>query len=980
MTMKKVILTSILSFILILSIGLMSGCSSDSSTADLVSPGVITEFSAEAGDAQVVLSWINPTDSDFAGVIIRRSDSDYPQTHEDGDLVYDGTDETYTDSGLTNRTTYYYSAFSYDEVPNYSNAAQVSATPVPADSTPPGQVADLAIEAGYQTLVLSWANPTDDDFAGVKVIRNESNFPADINDGTEIYDGTDTTVTDSNLTTGTTYYYSVFTYDTVENYSLPVQISGVPVQGYTVSGSVSYTSAANGTIYVFLSTDANDVFNAAYYVELNDFGSFQFENVIPGVYYARAFMDIVGPTGTPDDLFSNGDPQGAYGSLSAPATVTVSDEIGDLTGIDINLQDIMIETYVNYLNVMTVNLERFGMWDNGSGQFVSIEVQISHFPEGNGFEEITVYGPDGTSYLLRDDGGYTVGPDGAPGVAGVDDDHDAPGCPIEDQGTYCGTDEWDELGWWDSDDQPTDSGDWGYHDGQSRYQTADLSSFVAGDYVVTIVDPSSGAMTQFSDNMADFSFLDTPKNLSPNNNNYYPAGTLDYSWNVVVSADSYYGYANICDQFGCIEENFDTSETNYSGSEVWSPSFNQGFFQLLAFDYESSTPWDVDRLSTSDSRFFIGGGTISGNVVNTTTSSQPIYIYASCDAEGVDTGVMAEMNGASGTYTIGLPPCDVTRLGAFLDYNEDGEWNGNDISQQFEYSAGELVVIAQTDIAGPDFELKEPIFIDMTSPTDGAQVATSTPTFEWEAVSDPDVLGYIVGVWMVGNNPMTQPESFPDGWMVAVPTSVTSITWGNTDYNTYIPVPMAELPTGVTIAWGVFGMSTPYDSPNFDGDGDIIAYPRNMTLNTFSVTGDETLFLSGTIALDENDPNFNSGDGPADLYVGLMQLINNQPTIVAYGVLEAVSYENLASGLGTGFYLTEFFDAADGTPYTLDSTSEYVIAVAWDLNGNILDTMMPDTGDASGMYESRDGDSDGDPVFIQFPFGAIEVRLTAHSS
>jgi len=87
------------------------------------------------GDGQVALSWTNPTDVDFAGTMIRyRTDGTYPINNSDGIEVcnkttFPGTSDTHTLTGLSNGTTCYFSAFTYDKDGNYSKAAQISATP-----------------------------------------------------------------------------------------------------------------------------------------------------------------------------------------------------------------------------------------------------------------------------------------------------------------------------------------------------------------------------------------------------------------------------------------------------------------------------------------------------------------------------------------------------------------------------------------------------------------------------------------------------------------------------------------------------------------------------------------------------------------------------------------------------------------------------------------------------------------------------------
>ncbi|MCH8842582.1 MAG: S8 family serine peptidase, partial [SAR324 cluster bacterium] len=83
----------------------------------------------------VILAWVNPTETDFTGVLIlRRDDGESPIAPDDADAieVYDGTEELITDSGLSNGTTYYYAAYAHDSNLNYSDGVAASATPVAA--------------------------------------------------------------------------------------------------------------------------------------------------------------------------------------------------------------------------------------------------------------------------------------------------------------------------------------------------------------------------------------------------------------------------------------------------------------------------------------------------------------------------------------------------------------------------------------------------------------------------------------------------------------------------------------------------------------------------------------------------------------------------------------------------------------------------------------------------------------------------------
>jgi len=119
---------------------------------DTTPPADVSAFTAAPGDGHVTLSWINSTDDDFVGTMIRyRTDGTHATDHTEGTAVNNGNDgkfvnspgsnDSFVHSGLQNGTSYYYSAFAYDEMPNYTDAAHASATPTaegpPPDTTDP---------------------------------------------------------------------------------------------------------------------------------------------------------------------------------------------------------------------------------------------------------------------------------------------------------------------------------------------------------------------------------------------------------------------------------------------------------------------------------------------------------------------------------------------------------------------------------------------------------------------------------------------------------------------------------------------------------------------------------------------------------------------------------------------------------------------------------------------------------------------------
>lgn len=150
---------------------------------DSIAPSDISNFSITSGNAQCTLTWTNPSESDFSGLLVLRknsafnSDTDSPvsgTSYNAGDtignasVVYKLTTEiTKTDTGLTNGSTYYYKIFSFDEVPNYSSGAEKSVTlsetlSMSASATPTSGDASLTVQfscsvsGGVSPYTYSW--------------------------------------------------------------------------------------------------------------------------------------------------------------------------------------------------------------------------------------------------------------------------------------------------------------------------------------------------------------------------------------------------------------------------------------------------------------------------------------------------------------------------------------------------------------------------------------------------------------------------------------------------------------------------------------------------------------------------------------------------------------------------------------------------------------------------------------------------------
>jgi hypothetical protein len=88
------------------------------------------------------------------------------------------------------------------------------------DTTPPGIVTGLTLVRDGDDVIVAWQNPSDDDFARVRVMRSESFFPGDGTEGWLVYEGDDDQARDAGVAApGKRLFYTVFTYDKNGNIS-----------------------------------------------------------------------------------------------------------------------------------------------------------------------------------------------------------------------------------------------------------------------------------------------------------------------------------------------------------------------------------------------------------------------------------------------------------------------------------------------------------------------------------------------------------------------------------------------------------------------------------------------------------------------------------------------------------------------------------------------------------------------------------------
>ena len=128
---------------------LINRCGGGGGTPQLC--GQVKNFKVAAGNSSAILSWTAPSpdeDNSFVGARIVRKTGSAPTGISDGTVVYEGTALTYTDTGLTAGTTYYYRAFAYNAKKKYQTEYRVaSLTAIALNSNFASNTWELIMEA-----------------------------------------------------------------------------------------------------------------------------------------------------------------------------------------------------------------------------------------------------------------------------------------------------------------------------------------------------------------------------------------------------------------------------------------------------------------------------------------------------------------------------------------------------------------------------------------------------------------------------------------------------------------------------------------------------------------------------------------------------------------------------------------------------------------------------------------------------------------
>ncbi len=181
-----------------------SANSAQASATPQAAPATPTNLTATAGNAQVALGWTASSGATSYNVK-RSTTSGGPYT-----TLASPTTTSYTDTGLTNATPYFYVVSAVNTSGESANSAQASATPQAAPATPTNLTA-TAISTSQ--INLAWRdNANNEDGFMIERSVNGTNFTQIATVGVNV-----TTYSNTGLSTNTRYYYRVRGYNTVGN-------------------------------------------------------------------------------------------------------------------------------------------------------------------------------------------------------------------------------------------------------------------------------------------------------------------------------------------------------------------------------------------------------------------------------------------------------------------------------------------------------------------------------------------------------------------------------------------------------------------------------------------------------------------------------------------------------------------------------------------------------------------------------------------
>lgn len=124
-------------------------------------------------------------------------------------------------SGLFSGKTYHFQITALDQRGNVRDSVDYFFDTLQyIDTTPPANVRDFKAEViNNRAIKLTWQNPADADFRGVKIQKSTTTYPSSPSQGETVFNGLAAEYTDNAVTPNITYYYTAFAFDQSLNYA-----------------------------------------------------------------------------------------------------------------------------------------------------------------------------------------------------------------------------------------------------------------------------------------------------------------------------------------------------------------------------------------------------------------------------------------------------------------------------------------------------------------------------------------------------------------------------------------------------------------------------------------------------------------------------------------------------------------------------------------------------------------------------------------
>ncbi|HEY0703748.1 MAG TPA: glycoside hydrolase family 44 protein [Candidatus Acidoferrales bacterium] len=204
-------------------------------------PATPVGLTATPGNAQVILNWSASANA-TAYYVQRSTTSGGPYSQ-----ISSPSSTTFTDTGVTNGTKYFYVVSAYNSAGPSANSAQVSATPAaPTAAVPTG----LAATAGNAKIVVTWNASSG---ATTYNVKRSTSSGAE----TTIASAVSTTYTDAAVANGTKYFYEVSAVNSSGESANSAEVSATPTAPAQAPATPANLQGTAGNAQVALTWSAS---------------------------------------------------------------------------------------------------------------------------------------------------------------------------------------------------------------------------------------------------------------------------------------------------------------------------------------------------------------------------------------------------------------------------------------------------------------------------------------------------------------------------------------------------------------------------------------------------------------------------------------------------------------------------------------------------------------------------------------------------